>query len=1129
MTYGWAILAVLVVLGILFFSGNIADTSLFLPEECEFYITVICFDHLVKQDEIQLSIVNAGDRELIVKNIIADSDSLNGQCELAGLHRGKRLKDGEKFLFDLNLTNKATIDQINADPPESAGISWNLLDGEVLLARAESGNQQEDQGTYEDALELYNNVNKIIDDAFDAGEIESVHQFWWAEEGYGDYFSSSDFRRPTTGELLLPFKQTAVIPWFDNIIAFYDATLYVAGAVGSAVDSIVQLYTVRVADAGRAKGAMLVADFYSLGITQVARSRFLEAVDQINSSAVGETPEQVAQNIAAEVSRQLSLNDPFIQYRMAGARDIEDEIARLFSVSYPNGNLDVRAVISGNGAFGWEANIFSIGGQFCSDERGEYVCVQIPTVISQWGSVDDGPGLIAGFASCALVKHSSKILRINYHRPPGEMLPEAPIFPLDVPPLPDEPRPPANGNAMARELSDYADEIINAVNAAVEDVSSNAFSQSAASSAANAYLTSDRFRNVDRSINHLKVYADYSLCNQVPTRYVDEIAREDLQYYPVNPYPDVLTTGEYLSWLYDPGMTAEDVASAAAQVVADAATGPSPVASAEAKANEIKDAVAFVLNNQVERGGFANVFGGRQLILDIELVDPEAYYDPRYKEYYYAAAVDYIVKEVYHAIDFTADPFFALGNDKFIITDTDSLLRAVGLVARDYGLYGDASDRAYSSSLISISEAANNSLPTPEIVREIAENAANSEYGVYSSLNFDEVSEIRATAILIANSAIPGDVDDAFTYHDAISNVGSTTQQIMSDVTSFRTAAEAIRDFLINWAAPKPPVLKIVSPSANSQSPLAFDFELEVTAEDGYFPPIGLGIEVEISDSDTIISLFFDYRLFQSIGEDKWKAVIHLSEASHFGTLRPYPDADLTIDLKATVKDSRNYKASDTVTNIFIPSNFPPVIESFNLLSMDHKMTRDSETYYTEFVVEVIARDPDGNVNEISLDLPLDLNLHLNPDSAGVVTDLSNVLESQVFFLPYGYLEGEYADLAALKPVTPALALGQPCIPSGSDCTTKFEILLIKPIDDTSILTDTSIILHARATDDDSANTDPPRAMKVLIPAESIPGCQHVDLGTKRNSYDLKLIYAWANSPNINHVITGKLVANSPD
>ena len=136
MTYGWAILVVLVIVGILFFSGSFTDPTRFLPEECEFYITVVCLDHLVEKDEIALSVKNEAEREIIVENIIATSDALNGQCELTGIHRGKSLKNGDDFLFKLNLTNKATIDQINADPPESTGISWNLPDDEILLARA---------------------------------------------------------------------------------------------------------------------------------------------------------------------------------------------------------------------------------------------------------------------------------------------------------------------------------------------------------------------------------------------------------------------------------------------------------------------------------------------------------------------------------------------------------------------------------------------------------------------------------------------------------------------------------------------------------------------------------------------------------------------------------------------------------------------------------------------------------------------------------------------------------------------------------------------------------------------------------------------------------------------------------
>ena len=139
MTYGWAILAVLVVLGVLFFSSGLTDTTLFLPEECEFYISVICFDYLVKQDEIQLSIVNAAGRAMIVKNIIATSDALEGQCELALDHRGENLrglplKDGEKFLFNLNVTTRSSA---NFEASEDTSNNWNFLSNSILAASAQ--------------------------------------------------------------------------------------------------------------------------------------------------------------------------------------------------------------------------------------------------------------------------------------------------------------------------------------------------------------------------------------------------------------------------------------------------------------------------------------------------------------------------------------------------------------------------------------------------------------------------------------------------------------------------------------------------------------------------------------------------------------------------------------------------------------------------------------------------------------------------------------------------------------------------------------------------------------------------------------------------------------------------------
>ena len=108
MTYGWAILVVIIIIAILFTSGIIGDPTALIPEKCEFYITVICLDHLVEKDQIQLSLLNIAERDIIVKNVIATSDALEGQCELTGIHMGRTLGNGQDFLFQLNRTVMTT-------------------------------------------------------------------------------------------------------------------------------------------------------------------------------------------------------------------------------------------------------------------------------------------------------------------------------------------------------------------------------------------------------------------------------------------------------------------------------------------------------------------------------------------------------------------------------------------------------------------------------------------------------------------------------------------------------------------------------------------------------------------------------------------------------------------------------------------------------------------------------------------------------------------------------------------------------------------------------------------------------------------------------------------------------------
>ena len=153
MTYGWAILVVIIIIALLLNSRIGGDPTLLLQENCEFYITVFCLDYFVEEDQIKLSLQNIAERDITVKNIIATSDALEGQCELTGIHMGQPLKNGEDFLFQLNRT--VMVDRTFA-PPVSTNINWNLPESQILLARAQGSDD-----TYEIELlhEILNGTN----------------------------------------------------------------------------------------------------------------------------------------------------------------------------------------------------------------------------------------------------------------------------------------------------------------------------------------------------------------------------------------------------------------------------------------------------------------------------------------------------------------------------------------------------------------------------------------------------------------------------------------------------------------------------------------------------------------------------------------------------------------------------------------------------------------------------------------------------------------------------------------------------------------------------------------------------------------------------------------------------------
>ncbi len=101
MTYGWAILVVLVVIGALAYFGVLSPSTL-LPEKCTFPVSVNCVDHSVSPTAVTVVLLNGAGRDIIVRHVNASSDAISpGPCSYAAPGTGLTLKNGEKASFPM--------------------------------------------------------------------------------------------------------------------------------------------------------------------------------------------------------------------------------------------------------------------------------------------------------------------------------------------------------------------------------------------------------------------------------------------------------------------------------------------------------------------------------------------------------------------------------------------------------------------------------------------------------------------------------------------------------------------------------------------------------------------------------------------------------------------------------------------------------------------------------------------------------------------------------------------------------------------------------------------------------------------------------------------------------------------
>ena len=171
MTYGWALLVVLIVIAVIMY--GFVDVSNLLPEKCTFPISVNCLDYAVKTDSITLHLQNAAGKVMVVRNIKVTSDALAGPsdsdpgvCELKHSQRNHLLKKSSKQVFSVNVRSSAVLSGLD---PEGDFNDLDFLADGLMLVRAQSPpNLDLSLSALNSAKDNYSKANNTYDDVIRA-------------------------------------------------------------------------------------------------------------------------------------------------------------------------------------------------------------------------------------------------------------------------------------------------------------------------------------------------------------------------------------------------------------------------------------------------------------------------------------------------------------------------------------------------------------------------------------------------------------------------------------------------------------------------------------------------------------------------------------------------------------------------------------------------------------------------------------------------------------------------------------------------------------------------------------------------------------------------------------------------
>jgi len=144
MTYGWAILVVIVVISALAYFGVLNPANL-LPEKCTFPVSLDCVDFVVSDEGVSVVLQNGAGRDIKVSSISFTSDALSGVCESVGMDA--TLRNGEKAAFFANgLAGCSFVDSGRSKNRYNVELIYSWLDSGIehdlageLLAKHEGG------------------------------------------------------------------------------------------------------------------------------------------------------------------------------------------------------------------------------------------------------------------------------------------------------------------------------------------------------------------------------------------------------------------------------------------------------------------------------------------------------------------------------------------------------------------------------------------------------------------------------------------------------------------------------------------------------------------------------------------------------------------------------------------------------------------------------------------------------------------------------------------------------------------------------------------------------------------------------------------------------------------------------